>query len=142
MATYTPGCAVWWSVYAVARRRLAEERSRRSDTAVISQLAATPLALAPDALPLPPSWRVEGLAGLLAGVASAVVTHPLDTIKTRLQTGVDGAGATWASALRRLLRTAGPRGLLRGLGARTLELGPLSAVGALGYEWVKRASAT
>ena len=55
-----------------------------------------------------------------------------DTVKTRLQTGVDGAGARWATAAMRLLR---------GLGARTLEMGPLSAAGALGYEWCKRAAA-
>ena len=32
------------------------------------------------------------------------------------------------------------RGLLRGLGARTLEMSVLSAVAAVGYEQIKRAS--
>ena len=134
MATYAPGCAVWWSVYALARRRLADHAAS-SDSSRRSGDNTRPHA------PPPPSLRVEGAAGLLAGVASAVVTHPLDTVKTRLQTGVDGPGASWLSATRRLLRTAGGRGLLRGIGARTLEMGPLSALGALGYELCKRAAA-
>jgi len=35
--------------------------------------------------PALPPWAGEGLAGVAAGVATAVVSHPMDTIKTRLQ---------------------------------------------------------
>ncbi len=117
LATFAPGCAVWWSVYGMARRALTSTES---------------ITL--------PQWGAESVAGLCAGIASAIVTHPLDTVKTRLQTGVDGAGASWLSVARSLTRSAGARGLFRGLGARVLELGPVSAVGAASYELIKRVS--
>ena len=117
---------MWWSCYALARRRLLGP-----DAADAAGPASTSTTAA---------WAAEAASGGLAGVASAVATHPLDTIKTRLQSGADGPDARWADTALRLLRTAGARGLLRGLGARTLEMGALSAVAAVGYEQCKRAS--
>lgn len=38
-----------------------------------------------DALKALPDSLIESLAGFLAGVASTIVAHPLDLIKTRLQ---------------------------------------------------------
>jgi hypothetical protein len=58
-----------------------------------------------------------------------------------VQTGVDGTGATWMSVARTLLRVGGGRALFRGLGARVLELGPISGAGAVGYEAIKQYSA-
>jgi hypothetical protein len=66
LALYAPGCAVWWSVYAMARH---------------------PSSAAPSTS-LPP-WASDATAGLVAGTASGLVTHPLDTIKTRLQVRVN-----------------------------------------------------
>jgi hypothetical protein len=118
LATYAPGCAVWWSCYAAARRRLLGQHQSSDASA----------------------WAAEAAAGGIAGIASAVATHPLDTVKTRLQSGADGPGARWTDSAAKLLRTAGARGLLRGLGARTLEMSVLSAVAAVGYERCKSAS--
>jgi len=117
---------VWWSCYALARRRLLGPDAADKHAGTSANATA--------------AWAAEAAAGGLAGVASAVATHPLDTIKTRLQSGADGPDARWADTALRLLRTAGARGLLRGLGARTLEMGMLSAVAAVGYEQCKRAS--
>ena len=65
LALYAPGCAVWWSVYAMARQH--------------------PTAAPSAALP---HWASDATAGLVAGLGSGLVTHPLDTIKTRLQVRV------------------------------------------------------
>lgn len=65
LALYAPGCAVWWSVYGMARNS-----------------AAAPSAALPH-------WASDAMAGLVAGTASGLVTHPLDTIKTRLQVRIN-----------------------------------------------------
>jgi solute carrier family 25 protein 44 len=115
LATYAPSCAVWWSVYGMSRNSLKEN----------AQL---------------PAWASEAAAGLVAGTASAAATHPLDTIKTRVQTGVHGPSASWWTVASSAVRSGGVSGLYRGLGARLMELGPMSAIGAVGYEMIKRNS--
>lgn len=119
LATHGPACAVWWSVYAMAR----DELSKRAEE--------TPL------------WLCEASAGLAAGVTSALITHPLDTIRVRLQSGAEaGQPGGWGGAAARMLRQRGARGFFAGSGLRALQLGPLSAVGAASYEWIKRSSRT
>ena len=69
----------------------------------------------------------------LSGTLARLPTHPLDTLKARLQTlraGSMAAGARPPSALellRTIARTEGLRGLYRGLGV-TLTLGPFASV--------------
>ena len=53
---------------------------------------------------------------------------------------MDGPHASWWRVASGLVRQNGVAGLYRGLAARLIELGPLSAVGAAGYEWIKRSS--
>lgn len=118
LATHAPACAVWWGVYAAGRRRL-----------------AGPGAAGPN------SWAAEGGAGAAAGVASALLTHPLDTVRTRLQSGAEGGGRGWAAAARGLWARGGARAFFAGAGLRAAELGPLSAAGAVVYEAVKRGCA-
>ncbi|KAA0162457.1 hypothetical protein FNF31_03256 [Cafeteria roenbergensis] len=73
------------------------------------------------------------LGSALSGTLARLPTHPLDTLKARLQTlraGSMAAGARPPSALellRTIARTEGLRGLYRGLGV-TLTLGPFASV--------------
>ena len=53
---------------------------------------------------------------------------------------MDGPHASWWRVASGLVRQHGVPGLYRGLAARLIELGPVSAVGAAGYELIKRNS--
>ena len=64
---------------------------------------------------------VSVIAGSCAGVASTLACHPLDTLRTRMQTSKAGAYSGTADCLRTTLRTEGWRALYRGLS------GPLAA---------------
>jgi len=65
------------------------------------------------------------VAGLLAGVASDVPLHPIDTIKTRLQ-AQDG-----------FKKSGGFRGLWAGVSTVVLRSAPCSAIFFVGYEQVR-----
>ena len=64
-------------------------------------------------------WR-----GIAAGTLAAVVTHPLDVLKTRVMTSKGGHIPSLAS----LIATEGPFVLTRGLLPRLLYLGPLASL--------------
>ena len=94
---------------------------------------------------LPPA--VTAVAGALAGCLAAVATHPLDLVKTRLQTqgAVAPVGAALyagvAGTLRAVAREEGARGLARGLSTRVTYNALFSAVGLAAFEAAKRAIA-
>lgn len=94
-----------------------------------------------------PTYDTPGVhfaAGLLAGSMSAVVTNPLDVLKTRIQTRktADGAAARprLAPMLRHIVRTEGAHALWRGLAPRVLSEAPTAALFMLAYEQVLRLS--
>jgi len=88
---------------------------------------------------------ITAAAGALSGALAAVMTHPLDLVKTRLQTqGVGpaavGTGMLYSGVLptlRTVLAAEGPRGLARGLGVRLFYNAAFSAVGLATFEAVK-----
>ena len=61
----------------------------------------------------------SALGSATAAVISRICTHPLDTVKARLQSGGDVARAYRGpvDALRKTIRTEGIRGWYRGFGA-------------------------
>lgn len=65
--------------------------------------------------------------GVAAGATAALVTHPLDVLKTRVMTST-GHRDTMLAALARLVHDEGPRVLLKGLVPRLLYLGPLASL--------------
>jgi len=122
--TYAPSNAVWWSSYAMAQRFLWRVvGAERSES-------------------YPSLMAVQGASAALAGGASALVTMPLDTVKTRLQ--VMGAGArapTLAAAARDLVREGGWAACYRGLGPRWASMSLSAATMVTAYEFLKRLSA-
>jgi solute carrier family 25 protein 44 len=122
--TYAPSSAAWWASYSTAQRFLwravgpAHHDNRGTTVAV------------------------QGASAAAAGGAAALVTMPLDTVKTRLQ--VMGAGArapTLAAAARDLVREGGWAACYRGLGPRCASMSLSAATMVTAYEFLKRLSA-
>ena len=85
------------------------------------------------------------LAGSVAGIVADIVTHPIGTIKTRLQ--VQGASAGSSSlaqygsigdAASRILRAEGPHAFFSGLVGRFMYAGPGFALWLPTYDVLKR----
>ena len=119
---------------ALAQRQLAS-RDRRAASA--------------NAAPAPLPAPLTACAGALAGGLAAVATHPLDLVKTRLQTqGVGGRppvglalyAGVWPT-MRAVVASEGLRGLSRGLTTRLVYNALFSSLGFATFETAKRAVA-
>lgn len=117
--TYAPSNAVWWASYSVAQRMvwggmscyLCKKDEDGNENGII--------ALRPDSKTV---MAVQGVSAAMAGGVSALITMPLDTIKTRLQV-LDGEengkrGPTIGQTVRNLVREGGWTACYRGLGPR------------------------
>lgn len=147
--TYAPSNAVWWASYSVAQRAVwggvgwflrkdgyGEEGVR-------------------------PDWKtVVGVQGLSAGIAggvAALVTTPLDTIKTRMQVldggggsvssgggeengGRRGGGLSVGQTVRSLVKEGGWLACYRGLGLRWASMSISATTMITTYEFLKRVS--
>lgn len=69
---------------------------------------------------------VSFVGGYIAGVFCAVVSHPADTVVSKLNE-VKTEGGT-GSAIAKILKDLGPLGVWRGLGARIIMIGTLTAL--------------
>lgn len=74
------------------------------------------------------------LSGLLAGSAAAMVSTPLDVVKTRVQLGEARSSRDAAQAI---VRADGFRGFWRGVVPRVLTLAPQAAISMTSYEVLK-----
>ncbi|CAM6120370.1 unnamed protein product [Calypogeia fissa] len=80
------------------------------------------------------------LAGSVAGMVEHMAMFPVDTLKTRMQMLASAGGSihtTISRALFTILKTEGPLGLYRGIGAMGLGAGPAHAVYFSVYELAK-----
>lgn len=101
-------------------------------------------------------FGVAFVSGALSGSFAAVLTHPFDVVKTRLQTqgspreaegrlsgtlrgATDGHGANVWKAMRHILNEEGSKGLWRGLSPRTAKVAPACGVMIASFEVVGRA---
>jgi len=110
--------AQWWWSYSVFRR----------EGAKIDVLARNPQLL-------------DGSTGLLAGLVSTVMAHPLDTVKTRIMTRTSRlgphSGGAWM-VLKDIVATEGYSALFRGIKASTTSCVLSSTLFAMSYELIKR----
>ncbi|KAI9221836.1 mitochondrial carrier domain-containing protein [Blastocladiella britannica] len=66
-------------------------------------------------------------AGLIAGVAAAIISQPADTLLSKINKSKGAEGESITSRLVALSKELGPRGLFLGLGARIVMVGTLTA---------------
>lgn len=137
--TYAPSNAVWWASYSVSQRMVwggvGYYLCKGNDR-------ATNNALRPDTKTV---MAVQGVSAAVAGGMSALITMPLDTIKTRLQV-LDGdengrRGPTVMQTVRSLVREGGWTACYRGLGPRWASMSMSATTMITTYEFLKRLSA-
>lgn len=79
-------------------------------------------------------WGAFGkdlVAGTIGGVAGIVAGYPLDTIKTRMQTG--SAGQSPMSMVRNVMKTEGIKGFYKGMLSPIVSNAPINAIVFAGY---------
>ncbi|KAK4427379.1 Solute carrier family 25 member 44 [Sesamum alatum] len=150
--TYAPSNAVWWASYSVAQRlvwggmgcflrKKEEERLENGVITVSNNTSDINDGLRPDAKTV---MVVQGLSAAMAGGFSALITMPLDTIKTRLQV-LDGddngrKGPSLGQTVRNLVREGGWMACYRGLGPRWASMSMSATTMITTYEFLKRMS--
>ena len=122
---------MWWASYSVAQRAVWGGIGMESR---------------PDSRTV---MGVQGVSAAVAGGVSALITMPLDTIKTRLQVleAGDENGArrsavpTVGQTVRNLVREGGWSACYRGLGPRWASMSMSATTMITTYEFLKRLSA-
>jgi solute carrier family 25 (mitochondrial phosphate transporter), member 3 len=76
-------------------------------------------------------------AGYWAGIFCAVVSHPADTVVSKLNNVKRAPGEGAFSAIAKILKELGPMGVWRGLGARIVMVGTLTAMQWFIYDTFK-----
>ncbi|KAK4269116.1 hypothetical protein QN277_022314 [Acacia crassicarpa] len=139
--TYAPSNAVWWASYSIAQRLIWNgvgyywgKRDDKSSDSVADVLR-------PDSKTV---MAVQGVSAAMAGGMSALITMPLDTIKTRLQV-LDGdengrRGPTVMQTVRKLLKEGGWMACYKGLGPRWASMSMSATTMITTYEFLKRLS--
>ncbi|KAF8406846.1 hypothetical protein HHK36_005967 [Tetracentron sinense] len=135
--TYAPSNAVWWASYSVAQR------------VVWGGIGCYFCKKDDESSSFRPDWKtvmaVQGLSAAMAGGVSALITMPLDTVKTRLQV-LDGdengrRPLTIGQTVRNLVREGGWGACYRGLGPRWASMSMSATTMITTYEFLKRLSA-
>ncbi|KAK9149157.1 hypothetical protein Scep_007914 [Stephania cephalantha] len=138
--TYAPSNAMWWASYSVTQRLVwgavgcyISKRDEGNQSCGIFR---------PDSKTV---VAVQGLSAAMAGGVSAIITMPLDTIKTRLQV-LDGEengkrSPTIGKTIKNLVREGGWTACYRGLGPRWASMSMSATTMITTYEFLKRLSA-
>lgn len=135
--TYAPSNAVWWASYSVAQRMVWSGvgcyRCKSNENGVDIYR--------PDSKTI---MAVQGASAAMAGGMTALITMPLDTVKTRLQV-LDGddngrRGPTVGQTVRNLVKEGGWMACYRGLGPRWASMSISATTMITTYEFLKRLS--
>ncbi|MBA0836495.1 hypothetical protein E1A91_D05G148500v1 [Gossypium mustelinum] len=148
--TYAPSNAVWWASYSVAQRLVwggiacyfRKKDDESNDNGNSSSSSNNNNTIRPDSKTV---MAVQGVSAAMAGGVSALITMPLDTIKTRLQV-LDGEengrrGPTIGQTVRNLIKEGGWLACYRGLGPRWASMSMSATTMITTYEFLKRLSA-
>ncbi|KAK9741715.1 hypothetical protein RND81_03G123200 [Saponaria officinalis] len=129
--TYAPSSAVWWGSYSITYRVIWDGIGNNCENGKIL-MPNNPLCMV----------GVQGVSAALASGVSALVTMPLDTIKTRLQVlDFEGGGrGTVSQTVRDLVKEGGFAACYRGLGPRWASMSFSAATMVTTYEFLKRLS--
>lgn len=132
--TYAPSNALWWTSYCIMQRmvwgslgyRRKREEHNREFTTPGTKMVVT----------------VQGFSAAIAGGVVALVTTPLDTIKTRLQVleGAENIKPTITQTVRNLVKEGGWGACYRGLGPRWAAMSMSATTMSTTYEFLKRIS--
>src|SRR5688572_26844568 len=89
-------------------------------------------------------FLVHFTAGAISGMVSAIITTPIDVIKTRMQTNVkldtnntSHTSKTAGEIFRTIIKEEGWSGLTRGMLPRTVKVAPACAIMISSYELIK-----
>ncbi|VVB17130.1 unnamed protein product [Arabis nemorensis] len=125
--TYAPSNAVWWASYSLAQKsiwsRFKRSYGRKEDTTG--------------------SMMVQGVSAAMASGCSALITMPIDTIKTRLQV-LDAEengrrqAMTVMQSVKSLMKEGGFGACYRGLGPRWVSMSMSATTMITTYEFLKR----
>lgn len=134
--TYAPSNAVWWASYSMSQRIVWGGVGcwfGRRDSSVLRPGYGAVAA-------------VQGVSAVFAGGAAALVTMPLDAVKTRMQVmdGCNDGGKgmmTIGRTMSGLLREGGWVGCYRGMGPRWASMSLSSTTMITTYELLKRLAA-
>ncbi|KAK4412665.1 Solute carrier family 25 member 44 [Sesamum alatum] len=139
--TYAPSNAAWWATYSIAHRVIWGGIS--SHCCKKHEDGNEGSGYRPDGKA---TVAVQGLSAAMASGVSALVTMPLDTIKTRLQV-LDGEGSlrgggspTILQTVRNLVKEGGFGACYRGLGPRWASMSMSATTMITTYEFLKRLS--
>ncbi|XP_072982366.1 uncharacterized protein [Typha latifolia] len=146
--TYAPSNAVWWASYSISQKiiwggagyYLCRYRCGVEEVGNEEKGGSGGGGLKPGNKTV---VVVHGLSAAMAGGAAALVTMPLDTIKTRMQVidcGEEGP-MTIGRTVRSLLREGGWGACYRGLGPRWASMSMSATTMITTYEFLKRLSA-
>ncbi|KAM7510780.1 hypothetical protein LguiB_009655 [Lonicera macranthoides] len=131
--TYAPSNAVWWASYSIAHRVIWSGIGGYGKDGGGG--------FRPDSKTL---VAVQGVSAAMASGVSALVTMPLDTIKTRLQVlegeGSGSKGPSMGQIVRNLVKEGGMGACYRGLGPRWASMSVSATTMITTYEFLKRLS--
>lgn len=118
-----PFSAIYWALYEWTKHRVITPRVNASYTFHEGQQLA----------PAKP-FVIDFLSGASSGMIAALVTTPLDVVKTLMQMSVESRRAGMMSILREIYANYGMRGLFAGAVPRTVRAAPSCAIMISSYE--------